>query len=198
MSQQEMQENPFELFHRWFEQARTCGLLEPTSVALGTTDAQGHPQVRIVLLKHVDERGFVFYTNLKSAKGTELQAHPHAALCFHWDPLRKQVRVRGCCEQVSDAEADAYFATRARISQIGAWASKQSQPLEGRWALEKRVAHYTLKHSLGDVPRPPFWSGFRLIPDAIEFWEDRKFRLHDRHLFSRTAAGTWEKQQLFP
>ena len=199
MSKQENSgENPFDIFARWFAEAKECGLLEPTSVALATSDADGYPHVRVVLLKHVDKQGFVFYTNLASAKGRELSANPHAALCFHWDPLRKQVRVRGRCQQVPDAEADAYFATRARISQIGAWASKQSQPLEGRWDLEKRVTHYTLKFSLGDVPRPHFWSGFRLVPDAIEFWEDRKYRLHDRFLFSRDAEGGWSRRQLFP
>ena len=191
-------ENPVELFQRWFEEAKGCGLQEPTSVALATVDPDGRPAVRIVLLKHFDEKGFVFYTNLASAKGRDLKANPHAALCFHWDPLRKQVRVSGGCQQVPDDEADAYFATRARISQIGAWASKQSQPLEGRWALEKRVAHYTLKFSLGDVPRPPFWSGFRLVPDDMEFWEDRKYRLHDRFVFSRITEGRWTKKQLFP
>jgi pyridoxamine 5'-phosphate oxidase len=151
-----------------------------------------------VLLKGFDEQGFVFYTNLESIKGREILASMKAAMCFHWKSLRRQVRVRGPVEIVSDAEADAYYATRPRGSRIGAWASKQSRPLESRFALEKAVAEYTARYVIGEIPRPPYWSGFRIVPETIEFWHDRPFRLHDRVMFSRTAAGVWEKTRLYP
>jgi pyridoxamine 5'-phosphate oxidase len=153
----------------------------------------------MVLLKHVDHEGFVFYTNLASAKGEELASNPLAALCFHWKSLRRQIRVRGPVTRVSDAEADAYFATRAKDSQIGAWASRQSRPLEGRFALEKEVARYAAKFALSTVPRPPHWSGFRVRPLAIEFWRDRPFRLHERIRYSREApSDSWKIDHLFP
>lgn len=189
--------HPVHLFKAWFAEAQKTPLLEPTSVALATSTPEGRPSVRMVLLKGADEKGFVIYTNLTSRKGRELQENPQAALCFHWDPLRKQVRVTGRCERVSDQEADAYFASRHRTSQIGAWASKQSQELSGRFELESRIAHFGVVYGVGPIPRPPFWSGFRLVPDAIEFWEDRKFRLHDRFVFERDG-DTWTKKQLFP
>jgi pyridoxamine 5'-phosphate oxidase len=151
----------------------------------------------MVLLKGFDERGFVFYTNFESAKGREILSSMKAAMCFHWKSLRRQVRVRGPVEQVSDAEADEYYASRPRGSRIGAWASKQSRPLESRFALEKAVAEYTAKHAIGDIPRPPHWSGFRIMPQSIEFWHDRPFRLHDRVVFSR-SADSWEKTRLYP
>jgi pyridoxamine 5'-phosphate oxidase len=191
------QENPIELFKKWFAEAQTTSLQEPTSVALATVTPDGKPSVRIVLLKKVDERGFVFYTNLTSQKGQHLAHNPYASLCFHWDPLRKQVRVVGKCEQVPDDEADAYFASRARVSQIGAWASKQSQELGSRFDLERRIAKYTMKFGVGAVPRPSFWSGFRLTPESMEFWVDRKFRLHDRYIFERDGEG-WTKRLMFP
>jgi pyridoxamine 5'-phosphate oxidase len=157
------------------------------------------PNVRMVLLKAYDEQGFVFYTNCESSKGAELMTAPRAALCFHWKSLRRQVRLRGFVEQVSDAEADAYFATRPRDSRIGAWASKQSRPLESRFALEKAIAKFAARFALGEVPRPPFWSGFRILPLSIEFWQDRPFRLHDRLLFTRDSMREpWSTSRLYP
>jgi pyridoxamine 5'-phosphate oxidase len=151
----------------------------------------------MVLLKGVDARGFVFYTNKTSRKAKELNANPKAALCFHWKSLRRQVRVEGAVEAVNDAEADAYFAERPRVSQLGAWASKQSRPLKGRFELEARVAKYTARFNIGSVPRPPFWSGFRLAPESIEFWEDQAFRLHMRFVFRRDDGG-WTMEELYP
>jgi pyridoxamine 5'-phosphate oxidase len=166
-------------------------------MALATVDAAGMPDVRMVLLKDHGPEGFVFYTNLESSKGRQLAAVPRAALCFHWKSLRRQVRVRGTVSSVTEAEADAYFASRSRLSRIGAWASKQSRPLESRLALEKAVAIETAKHALGEVPRPPYWSGFRLTPLEIEFWRDGAFRLHERLRFTRAASG-WTKAMLYP
>jgi pyridoxamine 5'-phosphate oxidase len=168
-------------------------------MTLATVDADGLPNARMVLLKGVDERGFVFYTNRDSQKGRELDAHPLAALVFHWKSLNKQVRVRGDVERVTDAEADAYFASRPKQAQIGAWASKQSSPLESRIAFEKAVAIYAAKYALGEVPRPPYWSGYRIVPLRIEFWQDRPFRLHDRIEFVRTTPdASWSKTRLYP
>ena len=189
--------DPVSLFRVWLAEADKSEPNDPNAMTLATVDSGGLPDARMVLLKDVDARGFVFYTNLGSAKGQELQSDPKAALLFHWKSQRRQVRVRGSVETVSDAEADAYFASRARASQIGAWASDQSRPLEGRFALEKRVAEYGLKFGLGPVPRPPHWSGFRVLPDSIEFWRDRPFRLHERRLYVR-ADGGWTTQSLYP
>ena len=189
---------PFRLFVDWLDEARRSEPNDPNAMALATVDADGLPDVRMVLLNGFDERGFVFYTNTESAKGRELSGQPKAAAVFHWKSLRRQVRVRGPVEQVSTAEADAYFASRPRLSQIGAWASQQSRPLEGRFALEAAVAAVTARHALGDVPRPPHWTGFRIRPTQIEFWHDRPFRLHDRVVFRRADDGAWERTRLYP
>ena len=192
-------DDPFDLFAHWLKDAEAKEINDPNGVALATVDPDGLPDVRMVLLKDFDARGFTFYTNTESAKGLELAANPKAALLFHWKSLRRQVRVRGPVEGVSEAEADAYFASRARSSQIGAWASDQSRPTSDRLALEKRVAEYALKFGVGRVPRPPHWSGYRVIPQAMEFWRDRPFRLHERLVFSRAAPGApWAPSRLFP
>ena len=192
-------DEPMRLFSAWFEEAVRREPSDPNAMALATVDADGVPNVRMVLLKGVDERGFVFYTNRDSTKGKELEGAPRAALVFHWKSLTRQVRIRGTVETVTDAEADAYYATRPRLAQIGAWASRQSTPLESRLAFEKAVARYTAKYVVGTVPRPPFWSGYRVVPEAIEFWHDRPFRLHDRIEFRRDRpGGAWTKTRLYP
>jgi pyridoxamine 5'-phosphate oxidase len=188
---------PWALFSAWMAEATSSEPNDPTAMALATVDADGLPNVRMVLLKGADENGFVFFTNVESAKGIELAANPKAALVFHWKSLRRQVRARGAVTPVSEAEADAYFATRPRDSRIGAWASQQSRPLESRFAFEKAIAVYAAKYALGEVPRPPYWSGFRIRPVSIEFWHDRPFRLHDRVVFTRTAGG-WTRTRLYP
>ncbi len=189
---------PFQLFASWLKDATASEPNDPTALALATVDTDGLPDVRMVLLKGFDEHGFVFYTNFESAKGSEILATMKAAMCFHWKSLRRQVRVRGPVEIVTDAEADEYFASRPRGSRIGAWASKQSRPLESRFALEKAVAEYTARHVIGEIPRPAHWSGFRIVPSQIEFWHDRPFRLHDRVVFTRAADGGWDKDRLYP
>jgi pyridoxamine 5'-phosphate oxidase len=192
-------EEPLLLFAAWLEQATASEPRDPTAMTLATVDADGMPNARMVLLKGADERGFVFYTNKDSQKGRELDASRKAALVFHWKSLNKQVRVRGFVEPVSDEEADAYFATRPKQAQIGAWASQQSRPLESRLAFEKAVAIYAAKYAIGAVPRPPYWSGYRIVPLVIEFWQDRPFRLHDRVEFRRDAPGApWRKTRLYP
>ena len=191
--------DPLQLFSTWLRDAEAGEPNDPNAMALATVDSAGLPDLRMVLLKGHDQQGFVFYTNAESAKGRELTANPRAALLFHWKSLRRQVRVRGPVEAVSDAESDEYFASRPRGSQIGAWASRQSVPLESRFALEKAVASYTAKFGLGAIPRPPHWHGFRIVPSAIEFWHDRPFRLHDRIRFSRsTQDAPWTKDRLYP
>jgi len=192
-------DEPFQLFGQWLAEAEAGEPNDPNAMALATVDEDGLPDVRMVLLKGFDAQGFVFYTNTGSAKGQELQATMKAALVFHWKSLRRQVRVRGPVETVSDKEADEYFASRPRGSRIGAWASLQSQPLESRFALEKAVARYTAKYGIGEIPRPAHWTGFRIRPVQIEFWADRPFRLHDRLVFRRAAPeGVWSKARLFP
>jgi pyridoxamine 5'-phosphate oxidase len=188
---------PFALFAAWLKDAEASEPNDPNAVALATVDADGLPNVRMVLLKGFDARGFVFYTNFESQKGQEILGQKKAAMCFHWKSLRRQIRLRGDVEVVSDEEADEYYQSRPLGSRIGAWASKQSRPLEGRFALEKAVAEYTAKYALGNVPRPPHWSGFRIIPRSIEFWHDRKFRLHDRIEFRRDG-DSWSKVRMYP
>jgi pyridoxamine 5'-phosphate oxidase len=190
--------DPFALFGKWLEEATASEPNDPTAMALATVGETGMPDVRMVLLKGFDEHGFVFYTNLESAKGRQLAAVPKAALCFHWKSLDRQVRVRGQVTSVTPEEADAYFATRPRLSRIGAWASQQSRPLESRFALEKAVALYTARFAVGAIPRPPHWSGFRVVPEEIEFWRNGAFRLHDRLRFTFAAEAGWTRTRLFP
>jgi pyridoxamine 5'-phosphate oxidase len=188
---------PLALFSRWFEDAKAREPNDPNAMALATVDTAGMPDVRMVLLKDFDDRGFTFFTNLESDKGVQLAGQPKAALLFHWKSLRRQVRVRGSVEPVSEAEADAYFATRARSSQIGAWASAQSRPMPKPHALEKAAAKYALKFGITAPPRPVFWSGFRVVPEHFEFWRDRPFRLHERLVFERSSDG-WATERLYP
>ncbi|HEY8617161.1 pyridoxamine 5'-phosphate oxidase [Phenylobacterium sp.] len=191
------EEDPFALFAEWMKEALAKEPNDANAMALSTVDEDGMPDSRMVLLKDVDPAGFVFYTNLESAKGRQLAANPRAALLFHWKSLRRQVRVRGTVAPVTPEEADAYFATRARPAQLGAWASEQSRPMGERLALEKRIAEAGLRFGLGKVPRPPHWSGFRLSPVALEFWRDRPFRLHERLVFARAGDG-WTTRRLYP
>ena len=191
--------DPFSLFSAWFKDAEASEVNDPNAMSVATVDPDGMPNVRITLLKSVDARGFVFYTNFESVKGRELLESGKVALCWHWKSLRRQVRVRGSAVQVPDDEADSYFQTRARGSQIGAWASQQSRPLESRLALEKAIALTTATYPFGTIPRPPHWSGFRVVPVEIEFWHDRKFRLHDRFRFTRENPNSpWIKTRLYP
>ncbi len=192
--------NPIDLFNNWFNEAKEAESNDPNAVAVATSTPDGKPSQRMVLLKDVDDRGFVFYTNLGSRKGQQLAINPNVALCFHWKSLRRQVRVEGIAEAVSDSEADVYFDSRPRMSQIGAWASKQSHDLEGRFELEARIAKYTAKFNIGKVPRPDFWSGYRIAPQMIEFWQDEKFRLHDRLIYTRDNSenNQWLTKRIFP
>ncbi|WP_439273428.1 pyridoxamine 5'-phosphate oxidase [Pseudochrobactrum sp. HB0163] len=190
---------PFRLFADWLQDATQSELNDPNALALATVDESGMPNVRMVLLKGFDETGFVFYTNYESQKGREILSSHKAAMCFHWKSLRRQIRIRGIVEKVSDEEADAYYRSRPRGSRIGAWASKQSRPLESRFALEKAVAEYTARFAIGEIPRPDYWSGFRIRPTYIEFWHDRPFRLHDRLIFQRaTPESPWTIQKFYP
>jgi pyridoxamine 5'-phosphate oxidase len=192
-------DEPLRLFAVWFEEARRAEPVNPEAMTLATVDADGRPNARMVLLKGFDQRGFVFYSNAESIKGHELAAAPLAALTFYWKTLQRQVRLRGHVEAVSKEEADAYFASRSRMAQIGAWASKQSSALESRLAFEKAIARYTAKFAVGAVPRPPYWVGYRVAPSEIEFWQERPFRLHDRIVFARDdAAAPWSKTRLYP
>lgn len=192
--------DPFQLFAEWMALAAEKEPNDPNAMALATADSHGAPSVRMVLLKDAGPDGFVFYTNLESRKGRQITENPNAALLFHWKSLRRQIRLEGPLTAVTAAEADAYFASRPRQSRLGAWASDQSRPLESRFALEKRIAAVLARFPVGPVPRPPQWSGFRLTPLRIEFWQDREFRLHDRFLFSRPAVTTpgWQTARLYP
>ena len=190
-------EDPIGLFKDWLADAERSEPSNPNAMTLATVTSDGAASARMVLLKGVDERGFTFYTNLGSRKAEQLSANPRAALCFYWKSLKRQVQVEGTVERVDDAEADAYFATRPRGAQIGAWASRQSHPLEGRFRLEARMAKYTAKFHVGTVPRPDFWSGFRVVPQLIEFWREQPFRLHDRVVYHRDGGG-WRKERLYP
>ena len=192
-------DEPLALFESWMSEAKASEINDPNGMALASTDADGMPNVRMVLLKAFDARGFVFYTNTQSQKGNEILGSMKAAALFHWKSLRRQVRLRGPVELVSDAEADAYFQSRPRDSRIGAWASQQSRPLESRFALEKAAAHYAAKYAIGAIPRPPHWTGIRIMPTSIEFWKDGAFRLHDRVVFWRPEpSGDWTKTRLYP
>ena len=189
---------PLKLFQSWLAEAHESEPNDPTAMTVATADVDGVPSARMVLLKDADARGLVFYTNTGSQKGGELDANPRAALVFHWKTLRRQIRVNGAVERVSDAEADAYFASRARGSQVGAWASDQSQLLGGRFELEKRVAKFAAKFGIGTVPRPPFWTGYRVVPARFEFWQDKPFRLHARIIYTRADDGGWLTGRIFP
>lgn len=190
-------DDPITLFQAWHQEAIDLGFKEPSAMTVATVDGDGYPDARVILLKGVDERGFVFYTNMQSPKAQALLHEPRVALCFYWDKMGKQVRVRGRAETVGGEEADAYFATRPRLSQISAWASKQSQAMHGYFELEAEVAKAVFRFGIGEVPRPPFWSGFRVVPNRIEFWVQKPFRRHQRIAYTRVADG-WQRKWLYP
>ena len=190
-------EDPLTVFAAWFAEAEAQELNDHNAMAVASVGPDGMPSLRMVLLKDFGPEGFVFYTNFESRKGQQIEANPKVALLFHWKSLRRQVRIEGAVETVTDEEADTYFASRPRQAQIGAWASEQSRPMEGRFELEKRIATVAAKHAIGKVPRPPHWSGFRIMPRLIEFWQDGAFRLHDRLVYHRDG-DSWRTERLFP
>ena len=189
--------SPFEQFHAWMAEAEKSEPSDPNAMLVATSTPDGHPSLRAVLLKGVDDRGFVFYTNKESRKSDELGANPYVALLFYWKSLRRQIRIEGTVEHVTDAEADAYYATRPRNSQLGAWASPQSRPLQDRAVLERRLAEAEERFA-GEIPRPGYWSGYRVLPERFEFWQDMPYRLHDRTVYARSGTGMWEQTKLFP
>lgn len=198
LRRRDLADDPLEQFLHWYQEAQGSGLRYPNAMAVATATADGRPSVRMVLLRGVDERGFVFYTNLESRKGRELAENPRAALLFYWEPLERQVRIEGRVELVTSAEADAYFATRPKGSQISAWASRQSEPIDSREELERRLAEFAERFGSGPVPRPAYWGGYRVVPDAYEFWQGRPDRLHDRFRYERSADGIWVITRLQP
>ena len=190
--------DPFARFQEWMAEAEFSEPADANAMTVATATPDGRPSARTLLLKGVDARGFVFYTNRESRKSAELAANPHVALLFHWKYLGRQIRIEGTVEDVTDAEADAYFASRLRISRLGAWASDQSRPLPDRATLERRVAEYEAKYPTDDIPRPPYWGGYRLLPHSFEFWQNMPFRLHDRTIYTRAADGSWARGKLYP
>ncbi len=198
LSEKDLEQDPFKQFEKWFEEAKAAGIEEPNAMALATATKDAKPSIRTVLLKGVDERGFVFYTNYESRKGKELAENPNAALCFHWQPLERQVSIMGMVEKVSREESEAYFRSRPLTSRYGAWASHQSEVIAGKAELLKRAAEMALKYPTGDVPCPPFWGGYRLLPNEIQFWQGQPSRLHDRFRYLKQPDGTWKIDRLSP
>lgn len=190
--------DPFARFREWMAEAEASEPNDPNAMIVATATPDGRPSARAILLKGVDARGFVFYTNKESRKAGELTANPRVFLLFHWKSLRRQIRIEGVVEDVTDAEADAYYASRPRISRLGAWASRQSRPLDQRTTLERRLAQYEAQYPDESIPRPPYWSGYRVLPDLFEFWQDMPFRLHDRSVYTRQDDGGWQISKLFP
>ncbi len=198
LDEKDLHANPFKQFETWFQDARDAGVDEPNAMTLATATKDGKPSARIVLLKGLDERGFVFFTNYESRKGRELRENPNAALCFHWQKLERQVNIVGSVEKISTEDSEAYFNSRPLASRYGAWASRQSEPLESKAALLARVAELALKYPIGNVPLPPFWGGFRVVPDELQFWQGQPSRLHDRFRYLKQTNGVWKIDRLSP